>query len=137
MARTDEGLVEEVLNNYNEDVSLSVFVDDASLIVGQIIPSDSGYSNTLLQRIETYVAAHLYEMVHGRVASERIGSSGGAGLSESYSFKGGMGFDQTVYGQMAKRVDVGGYLAGHDNAMNTIKLSPIKPAILYLGKDDE
>lgn len=124
MARTDEATVAEILK-IKATVSVTPFITDANLMVTQHC-TDSGYSDTLLTRIETWLAAHLYTLRERRRSTEKAGSVGA-----SYKEELGLGLDQTVYGQQAKLLDYMGNLALLDKQIQ----SPA-PAVgvTWLGK---
>lgn len=132
--RTDDGQVQAILSDYNSTVDLSPFIEDASLMVDDNC-LESDYTNAKLERIETWLAAHLYETAHGRVVTEQVSTSGGAGRRVTMESKIGLGLDLTRYGQMVKRLDNEGNLAAMDNAMNTVKKGLLAPSVIYLGRN--
>lgn len=89
--------------------SLTTYISTASTIVDRVvsIAGDKGYTltTTELELIERWLAAHAYAQMDKPLASK---SSGGA--SGSFQGQTAKGFESTLYGQMALRLDWTGAL---------------------------
>lgn len=72
------------------------------------------YTAYRLEMIERWMAAHAYTVLDPRSAHERLGP-----ISESYQGKIDLGFDSSIYGQNAMRLDTQGGLARMNNRQNT------------------
>ena len=112
MANTTATAVQTLLGEwYNSNYVVTSFITTANLIVAKHC-TDDDFTNSELEVIERYVAAHLYCVTHRRSTTE-----GGAGIpSETKQHVEDLGFDATEFGQMAKRLDWSGALASLDNA---------------------
>lgn len=141
MARTDEDAVIAILGgdyDASDNIEVEQFIDIAAEMVDDYCGS-ADYADAKLEKIERYLAAHLYAVTARRTVTEQIG--GGAGgasgtVRVTYESKVDFGLDLTPYGQMAKRLDPKGLLAAADNAMNDIKSGLLKPSITYLGQNE-
>lgn len=79
----------------------------------------SGYDEDKLTLIETWLSAHFYACDQRRTIASSVGQGA---ASESFDkIEVNIGLTNTIYGQMAIRIDTAGNLAAMDNAMNTIK----------------
>lgn len=121
MIRTSPDLVKAILlNDYNGTSDLDSFIQSASVIVDRLLAYAKrqaaeiveGSTGTIivpedddLELIERWLAAHTYCQSDKTLASKNTGGAGG-----SFSGQTGKGFDSTLYGQMAKRLDQTGYL---------------------------
>lgn len=86
-------------------ISLTPFITIANELVTELC-IDSGYTDTRLTLIETWLAAHFYLLRDQAVASEKAGSVG-----VSYQYKIGLNLAQTKHGQTAMMLDTAGNLA--------------------------
>lgn len=134
--RTDDSSVQAILADVDTDVDMSPLIEAASGMIDDNC-LESGYPSSKLERLETWLSAHLYESIYGRVQSEQVTAGSSAGLRIAYFLKNGLGLDQTVYGQMVKRLDNKGNLAALDNALNTIKKPLLTPSVTWLGQASE
>lgn len=102
--RTTSSDVEEILE-VDADISLTPFINAANELVTELC-TDSSYSTSRLAMIETWLAAHLYQMRDQAVASEKAGS-----VNVRYQHKIDLNLFQTKYGQTAMMLDTAGNLA--------------------------
>ncbi|MFA5056510.1 MAG: hypothetical protein WC485_00215 [Opitutaceae bacterium] len=126
MPRTDTTAVQGILlDHYDGESSLTPFIDTATLVVDKIAANDSGSELTAadLEMIERYLAAHFYAHADQLLQSKSTG-----GASGQFQGRTDMGYDGTLYGQTAKRMDVTGYLARIDMPMRP------KAGAAWLGK---
>lgn len=117
--RTTIAAVQAVLgDNYGPFLNgqlpdLQQFIDTASPIVDQAVifsrrkrPSWRCLNSTLAELVERWLAAHFYGVMD-RMYAQR---STGEGASGGFDGKTGQGFESTIYGQQALRIDVSGCL---------------------------
>lgn len=124
MSRTNTTLVKGIIE-VDESIDLTPFIDTASALVDAVCLT-SGYSDSMLEMIERYLAAHCYTLIDPRQTSQRAGSVG-----ESVQSSVDLGFDTSHYGQMAMRLDVKGNLAKLNE--DAKKGNKIAVGITYLG----
>ncbi len=106
MARTTSALVEGIIEN-SESITLTPFIEAANLLVTQCCTDlTEDYTSDELEKIETWLAAHVFTIRDMRAEYERAGS-----VSEKKQSKVDLGFDTSHYGQMAMRLDYHGGLA--------------------------
>jgi hypothetical protein len=134
MARTDEDAVIAILQDYDTSFDLEAFIDAATMVVDDYC-LNSDYADAKLLKIETYLAAHFYEVTVGRPVTEQVGS-GGAGARTTFESKIGLGLDLTRYGQMAKLLDPKMSLAAADLAVKKNAGAFFKPVVKFLGSND-
>lgn len=134
--RTDDSAVQAILADADTTLDYSPFIEAASMMIDDNCLS-SDYTSSKLERLETWLAAHLVECVYGRVQSEQVTAGSSAGLRLSYFLKNGLGLDQTVYGQTVKRLDNKGNLAALDNVLNIVKKPLLTPSVTWLGQASE
>ena len=116
MARTTSALVQGVLRSasvggdYDGSTSLTPYIDAANLVVTRVdtCATASGYTLTSdeLEKIETWLAAHMYAMADQPYSSRTTSRASGAFYGQT-----GMHLDATKYGQTAKMLDPSGCLA--------------------------
>lgn len=135
--RTNEDNVILILkDNYDDGDDLEIFIADANAMV-DLYCVDSGYSAAVLELIERYVAAHLYQMINDKEIQYQIGTSGSGGggaVGIKIASKIDLGFDYTIYGQTAKRWDKAGNLAKADEIAKNG--GGVTPSVKYLGRND-
>jgi hypothetical protein len=126
--RTSETLLGEIFD-LDEDIDTSAAITDGNLLVDQVC-LDSDYSEELLTRIETYLAAHFLAIRDPRTSFETIGE-----IQDRFEGKTDMGLRFTRYGQQAILLDTAGNLAKLDNTQKTVKgrLSGNAKSITWLG----
>lgn len=112
MARTSSSSVQGVLlQDYdsNRSPDLSPFIDTANAIVTRAAACATARGITLsdseLELIERWLAAHCYKMSDQAVASRNTGKAGG-----SFQGQTAMYFESTKYGQTAVGLDYSGCL---------------------------
>lgn len=110
--RTTQEKVEAIID-VDEGVDLTPFIEVANELVTECCV-DSGYSDSRLEKIETWLSAHLYAIKDMRPASESIG-----GVSINYQYKVGLYLEATMYGQQAMMLDTCGNLAELSKRMET------------------
>ena len=142
MSRTTEAAVKGILLRDYDSVnlpSLTPFIDTATLIVDGIstYATNNGpaVSAAQLEIVERWLSAHFFKM-----SDRPYKQKSTAGSSASFDGNTGMGFDATLYGQMAKRLDPTGYLKQQD-AMNSTRGSltgagkPPSEQVAYWDRD--
>jgi hypothetical protein len=121
--RTTESLVKQILN-VDDDIPLTGFIRAASALTDHVASKDESslLNSTLLQEIESWLAAHMYSHRDQMYAQKHAGKSGGV-------FQGmtGMRLDSTQYGQTAMMLDVSGTLASLSRGRH-------KASLAWLGK---
>ena len=106
MARTTSVLVEGIIEN-SESITLTPFIEAANLLVTQYCTDlTEDYTSDELEKIETWLAAHVFTIRDMRAEYEKAGD-----VSEKKQSKVDLGFDTSHYGQMAMRLDYHGGLA--------------------------
>ena len=104
MARiTDVDVIE--LIDVDSSISLDPFISAANELVTELCTSSS-YSDTRLEMIEAWLAAHFYLMRDQAVDTAKAGS-----VSVKYQYKIGLQLAQTKQGQTAMMLDTAGNLA--------------------------
>jgi len=104
MARTTAAEVAGVVE-VDSSISLTPFITIANELVTELC-TDSDYSTARLVLIETWLAAHFYQMRDQAVASEKAGS-----VSVNYQYRIGLQLAQTKHGQTVMMLDTAGNLA--------------------------
>lgn len=113
MARTTRALISGIIeldaSIIPDDASMEPFIELASELVTEACVTGgpaTAYSETRLELIERWLAAHFYTNRDPRYTAERAGSVGA-----TYQSSVGLGFDTSHYGQTAMRLDTNGGLA--------------------------
>ena len=86
-------------------IDLDAFILTSNELVTELC-TDSDYTDTRLELIERWLAAHFYAVRDRQAASERAGSVG-----QTFMYKVGLNLALTVYGQQAMILDTAGDLA--------------------------
>lgn len=125
MARTTAEAVQGLLGRqYDEDLSVDVFIDTASVVVDRMVQCAARKSVTFtaaeLELIERWLACHYYGSSDQFLSSKSTG-----GASGSYQGQTAMGLEGTKYGQSALGLDHSGCLS---------VLGKAKPRFVWLGK---
>lgn len=115
----------------DDEIDVTPFIEDANLLVDDLC-LESGYSETRLTRIETWLAAHLYVMRDPRVTTESAGP-----VSASYQYQTGLFLASSMQGQQAMLLDTAGNLANLSKDIENGKKSPAKAKIIWMGSCDE
>jgi len=112
-------------DQYDGSTQLTSFITGASLLADKVSTNDSDslLSDADLAEIELLLACHNYMISRQMLESTTVGRA-----TDAYRGQTAMGLDYTPYGQMAKMLDVTGYLAKLD--------MPIRPKAgsAWLGK---
>lgn len=90
--------------------------------------ADSSYSDTRLELIERYLAAHFYCVTDMRLASVNVD------VSVSFQHKIDLYLNQTAYGQHAMLIDTDGNLAALNEAM--MKGGKVSASLTWVGKTE-
>lgn len=128
MARTTPELVKGILEVENDDLDLQPFIDDADELVTDVC-TNSGYSDSKLERIARWLAAHFVCQYERRVVSEQIET-----VLTRYEGKVDLGLADTQYGQQAMIFDTAGNLAKLNAALLDPTKTKVKPFVYWLGK---
>lgn len=117
MARTNSALVAQLLS-VDPDVSLSGVIDTASALVDALCEPPGVYSDSQLELIERWLAAHFYAIRQD--SGDSLTSKEIDGVRETYARRNvgptsgnnlAYGLRLTSYGQQALVLDYNGYLA--------------------------
>lgn len=128
--RTSQEKVEAIID-VNEGVDLTPFMEVANELVTECC-LDSGYTDSRLEKIETWLSAHLYAVKDMRPASENIGE-----VSVNYQYRVGLYLEATMYGQQAMVLDTEGNLAELSKRMEGGGGIKKIVDITWIGTDDE
>jgi hypothetical protein len=126
VARTTDADV-ELVAEVDSTISLTPFITIANELVTELC-TDSGYNDTRLALIETWLAAHFYLIRDQAVASEKAGS-----VAVSYQYKIGLFLSQTKQGQTAMMLDTAGNLAALSKRMEDGEPAAIQ--FTWMGTD--
>lgn len=118
--------VQEIID-YDDNISLDVFITAANLLVTEVCTS-SGYSVATLKEIERWLSGHCYLLRDQAVKNEKAGS-----VAISYQFQIGLFLQQTKQGQMAMLLDSAGNLAQLSKRMEQGESAAV--TIDWLGKN--
>lgn len=112
MARTTEEEVRKIIDT-DSGIGITPFLDVANVLTDQVSAEDDNglLNDSLLLQIEKWLAAHFYAIRDPQYASKRTEKA-----EAIFQGKTEMGLDSTYWGQMAKRLDVTGYLASLDTS---------------------
>jgi hypothetical protein len=135
MPFTTPQLVREVIEVDEEEVpSLDPFITDANELVTEFcVKVPAIYTDARLARIETYLAAHFYEVRERLPTMQRADV-----VQESYELgKADFGLKLTWYGQQAMILDTKGALAALNETLTNSKLIHKKIDIVWLGTIDD
>jgi hypothetical protein len=127
--RTSERSVKAILGgHYDGSTGLQPFIDTAASFVDDIATKDATVTSSRLELIERYLAAHFY--AHADQITQSRSTGGASGQFQGMTQ---MGFDATLYGQTAKRLDPTGHLINLDQPLRP------KASCMWLGKvrDDQ
>lgn len=124
--RTTENSVQAILGgHYDGSTSLTSFIKTANLFTNRIANADTKglMGEDDLKDVETYLAAHFYAHADQITQSKSTGRASG-----QFQGRTDLGFDATLYGQTAKRLDATGLLVLLDQPQRP------KATCLWLGK---
>lgn len=121
--RTTNQAVRDTIET-DPDISVDPFIRTANTLTSKIAANDSQslLNAADLFEIETYLAAYFYALRDAQYAEKKTGDA-----SAIFQGKFGMGFDLNYWGQMAKRMDVTGFLASMDRGK-------VQVGVTWLGK---
>lgn len=102
------------------DNDITPFLDVATALVDKVSAEDSGglLNASLLLQMEKWLAAHFYAIYDPQYSEKREENA-----EAKFQGKTAMGLDSTLWGQMAKRIDVTGYLAALDKGGGRIGIT--------------
>lgn len=133
MPRTTKTEIESIIELDSEviatDAAMLPFITVASELVTERCTGTKGpttaYTDERLRLIEMWLAAHLYTNRDPRATSEKAGAVG-----VTYQYQTDLGFDSSLYGQTAMRLDTNGGLA----ALNeSVKKGISRVGVSWLG----
>lgn len=127
--RTTERAVKAILGgHYDGTTGLQPFIDTATVLTDRVSLADSAGEMTVasLALVECYLAAHFYAHADQITQSRSTG-----GASGQFQGQTAMGFDATLYGQTAKRLDATGLLVKLDQPQRP------KATCKWLGKQPD
>lgn len=124
--RTTEAEVRAIIES-DSTIGLAPFIDVANDLVTELC-TDSDYTETKLNLIETWLSAHFYAVRDLRSANEGVG-----GVSISYQYQVDLNLAVTVYGQQAMLIDTAGSLAALNKRTKEGTVSVI--SVDWLGED--
>ena len=110
--RTNEVEVRAVIDS-DLSIDVSFYMNSASIVVDRIVRKATRLGITIpddeLKLIETYLSAHFYALKELQYSEKATGRARGV-----YQGQTGMGFNSTLWGQMAVELDPTGELDGGD-----------------------
>lgn len=101
--RTTESLVEGIIET-EVSIPLDPFIEVANALVNEVC-LNSSYTETYLELIERWLAAHFYAVRDNRRDTEQVGS-----VRERFQYKVDLDLRVTIYGQQALLIDFKGNL---------------------------
>jgi len=102
--RTTIADVTLIMKSVPADAAVTKFIESASLMVDEILGSDTTLEDTLKEDIECWLTAHLIACTLKRMPAK----AGAGGASIEYMGKSAMGLETTPYGQMVLAMDTTG-----------------------------
>lgn len=129
--RTTESHVVSILGehyNTSSKIDLQPFIDTATVLVDRIESADvsSEMSDAALELVERYLAAHFYAHSDPIAQSRSTGRASG-----QFQGRTDLGFNATLYGQTAMRLDATGLLISLDQPQRS------RGRIFWLGKQTD
>lgn len=113
MARTDEDRVALLIQYDRQFITdLQPFIDDASLIIDNVVAIAPSPTAVMLELVERYLAAHLVMVTSGQVSMEKVRS-----LQVQYGTLLDRGFAITHWGTTAMMLDTTGRLAAFNTRL--------------------
>lgn len=129
-ARTTAELVSSIIEVDTVVVTdLSPFIDAAHHLVNRCCSEDD-YTESELELIERWLAAHFYAVRDPRVSSEAV-----SGVSQSFQYQVGLNLALTTYGQQAMLLDTEGGLSAL-NGQVTAGRGKITPGASWIGTEN-
>ncbi len=96
-------------NNYDQSTDLAPFIESAASLYDSVIgvtAAGAAYTDAKAEIIQRWLSAHFYSITDAIANSDSVG-----GISSSIQQNLDKGLEQTVYGQMAIRLDTSNALA--------------------------
>jgi len=125
--RTTEEKVREIIET-DSSIKLEPFIQSASTLVDRCC-ADKDYTETELELIERWLAAHFYCIRDPRTSSESVGT-----VKEQYQYQVGLHLDVSVYGQTAMVLDYYGGLAALNKSIENGGTGTAW--VKWMGKDE-
>lgn len=116
MSRTSAANVRKIVET-DSSIDLDAFIEVANELVTEVC-ADAGYTDSRMELIERYLAAHFY-----RVRDPMAGNESAGGVSVSYQHSGGMQLQLTREGQQVLILDTAGGFATLQAAAGRIRRS--------------
>jgi len=127
MPRTTVDLIKSIIFEDDFDIVIyDTFIATANMLVNKVVAVNPNYTDSDLQLIETWLAAHLCCINSPRKTQSTISS-----VQASYEYRVDFGLKLTRYGQQAIMLAVFGELANL-NVLNDQK-KVRKPGVLFVG----
>jgi len=118
-ARTTAERIREIIDT--EVIDLTLFINDAYLIVSEVLEPSVDYSEARLEMIERYFAAHLIASgISQLAASETAGP-----VSEKKQYHLANNLRSTMYGQQVVALDSSGILASLGSKRKTFSIESL------------
>lgn len=138
MARTTSTAVGKIIEvDSNTWTDLTPFIDTANELVTEVcagVLDENGepyYTDTRLELIERWLAAHFYAIADPRAGQEKAGP-----VSIEYQYKVDLNLNVTTYGQQAMILDSKGGLARLNQQVADGRLRS-GPSVTWLGTEGE
>lgn len=121
--RTNEQKVQGILGgNYDGKTDLAPFIDTANAVTDEVVTCAAGkgvsHSDTILERIEAYLAAHFYGHADQFYSEKRTENA-----SATFQGETKMGYESTQYGQTAISLDTSGCLKAMSKGQTTLSIA--------------
>lgn len=123
---TTELSVKSILgDHYDDSTDLKPFIDTANVFTLRVVAADtdSDMTDAALEKLEAHLSAHFYAQADQIEQSSSVGKASGQFQGQT-----ALGFDGTLYGQTAKRIDATGLLVLLDQPQRP------KAGCTWLGK---
>lgn len=109
MGRVTANEVREIFDTDLEDANLGAFINAANLMVTALLASS--YSTAILKEIERWLAAHFAAHMDPVAETEKMGDGQTRYALAISRSVGGLGLNNTPYGQQVKLLDYQGILS--------------------------
>jgi len=107
MARTTATDVKVIFDTDLTDVVVEAFIDDANLVVTEILGTDTTLSAAQKESIEKWLTAHFLALTRDQKPTEEAAQD----ARIKYQGRTGMSLDASFYGQQVKILDTTGKMA--------------------------
>lgn len=128
MARTTIAAVRAIIETSLDDTTVQIFIDDADLIVTDLVGSETSLSDARKEQIERYLTAHLITITRQRQLQEHEVED----ARERYVGSFGKGLEGSTYGQTVLTLDTSGKIKASINK-RTITFWAIPPILPELS----